>query len=161
MDPAEIPLRDIHLPEPISWWPLAPGWWLVLGIVVVAVIAAALYWQWRERRRIRRSALSELTAIETRYGEHRDTHRLAQELSRLARRAALATDPSRIGAAETGAAWRERLDDLSETGSTAEVIKTALERAPYRPAESIDGEALLQAFRPWLASLRVPGAAKK
>jgi hypothetical protein len=23
-------LRDIHLPEPISWWPLAPGWWFVI-----------------------------------------------------------------------------------------------------------------------------------
>ncbi len=161
MDPTELPLRDIHLPAPISWWPLAPGWWLVLITAVVAAIAAVLYWKWRQRRRVRRSALSELKDIELRFSEHRDTHRLAQELSRLARRAALATDPSRAGAAETGAAWRERLDALSTTGSTDEVIKTALERAPYRPAESIDGDALLQAFRPWLAGLRIPGTAKQ
>ncbi|MFQ3257088.1 MAG: hypothetical protein ACI9W7_001560, partial [Porticoccaceae bacterium] len=23
-------LRDIQLPEAISWWPLAPGWWILI-----------------------------------------------------------------------------------------------------------------------------------
>jgi len=161
MDPTEIPLRDIHLPESIGWWPLATGWWFVLGAVVLLVVAALSYWRWRKRRAVRRTALSELSAIELRYREHRDNHRLAQELSRLARRAALATDPTRIGAAETGAAWGERLDELSVTGSTDERIKTALIRAPYRPGEPIDGDALLQAFRLWLANLRPPQALSK
>ncbi len=30
-------LRDIHLPDPISWWPPAPGWW-VLAVVVLALL---------------------------------------------------------------------------------------------------------------------------
>jgi hypothetical protein len=154
MDSAEIPLRDIHLPDPIGWWPLAPGWWIVLGLIVLAMAIALFAWNWRKRRRVRRSALTELTAIEIRFREHSDTHRLAQELSRLARRTALALDPERAGAADTGSAWNDRLDELNETGETDELIKTALARAPYRPAESLDGDALLTAFRPWLARLR-------
>lgn len=161
MDPAEIPLRDIHLPEAIGWWPPAVGWWVVLGLVVLTIVVAMFYWKWRARRRVRRSALSELSAIESRFREHRDTHRLAQDLSRLARRTALATDPTRDAAADTGAAWGQRLDELSKNGVTDPLIKTALVRAPYRPAESIDGDALLQAFRPWLASLRAPRALHK
>ena len=41
-------LRDYHLPEPISWWPPAPGWWL-LASLAVAALAVLLLWR-RERR---------------------------------------------------------------------------------------------------------------
>ncbi len=27
MEPSELPLRDLHLPDAVGWWPLAPGWW--------------------------------------------------------------------------------------------------------------------------------------
>jgi hypothetical protein len=26
-------LKDIHLPDDISWWPLAIGWWLLITIL--------------------------------------------------------------------------------------------------------------------------------
>lgn len=28
-------LRDIHQPEPVSWWPLAPGWWIIIALVIL------------------------------------------------------------------------------------------------------------------------------
>ncbi len=161
MDPAGIPLRDVHLPNPISWWPPAPGWWVVVSAIVIVIIAIFLYWKWHYRHRIKRSALIELKNIESSYNEHRDTHRLAQELSRLARRAALATDPSRTGAAETGAAWSARLNSLSKSRDTAEAIKSVLERAPYRREESIDADAVLKAFRSWLVDFRIPRKTQK
>ena len=30
-----LPLRDIQLPDAVSWWPLAMGWWLLLLVMVV------------------------------------------------------------------------------------------------------------------------------
>ena len=38
-------LRDIHLPEAISVWPPAPGWW-VLFIGIIALLATLAYY-WR------------------------------------------------------------------------------------------------------------------
>ncbi|MBV1912177.1 MAG: DUF4381 domain-containing protein, partial [Cycloclasticus sp.] len=32
----ELPLRDIHLPDAITWWPPAIGWWLLLAVIIVA-----------------------------------------------------------------------------------------------------------------------------
>jgi hypothetical protein len=161
IDPAEIPLRDIHLPEPITWWPPAPGWIVLAVIIAVTISAALLAWIWYRRQRVQRAALAELHEIETRYREHRDTHRLARELSRLARRMAIAIDGPMPGVATTGPAWAETLDRLSKSGSTDARIKHALAIAPYRRAEDIDGEAVLAAFRPWLINLRAPHPVNK
>ena len=35
MDPEQIPLRDLHLPEAIGLWPLAPGWWVTITLAVI------------------------------------------------------------------------------------------------------------------------------
>ena len=35
MNDAALPLRDLRLPEPVGWWPPAPGWWILAAIVVV------------------------------------------------------------------------------------------------------------------------------
>lgn len=38
-------LRDIHLPEPIGWWPLAIGWYILiaLALFLASIIAHWLY----------------------------------------------------------------------------------------------------------------------
>jgi len=32
-------LRGIHLPEAVSWWPLAPGWWLLCAILLISIFS--------------------------------------------------------------------------------------------------------------------------
>ena len=57
-------LRDIHLPEPILWWPLAPGWW----VLIVLCLAFAIWFiskavqRWRANL-YRRQALQKLTLL--------------------------------------------------------------------------------------------------
>lgn len=49
-----LALRDVHLPGAPSWWPLAPGWWLLLA--VSAALALSLWWWQRRRARRKREA---------------------------------------------------------------------------------------------------------
>src|SRR5690606_9396461 len=40
-------LADIRVPGDVSWWPLAPGWWVLLAVLV----ALATYGAWRMQKR--------------------------------------------------------------------------------------------------------------
>ncbi|MBU2886998.1 DUF4381 domain-containing protein [Gilvimarinus agarilyticus] len=54
-------LNDIHTPEPIGWWPLAPFSWAIIAlattVIVLAVVAA---WRSYRSNRYRRAALRQL-----------------------------------------------------------------------------------------------------
>lgn len=154
MDPAEIPLRDIHLPEPVSWWPPAPGWWWLIGLVVLLATAVAVTWFRRRRGRIVRAARTEFDAIAARYADTADPDELVRQLSRLARRCALALEPDRGAAAATGAEWQSALARVTTSGVVDDWLRDTLIAAPYRRNNDIDGTRLLETFERWLHDLR-------
>ena len=115
MDPSQIPLRDLHLPDPVGWWPLAPGWWLLLGLLLagVAVIAWRALGRWR-RGRARRHALRAVDRVEAAFLSDGDAVAAAGRLSALLRRAMLAYAPRDEIAGLAGDEWLGWLDrDLS------------------------------------------------
>lgn len=65
-------LRDIHLPDPVSWWPPAPGWY---GVLLLLIIFSALAWwlakKWRPS--FKKLALLELQTIEQSFSHHHNT----------------------------------------------------------------------------------------
>lgn len=105
-------LRDIHLPDPVSIWPLAPGWWLLGGLLLLAGTAAALVWVRRQREPVwSKVAAEELAGIEATFVVQRDVVVLATSLSSLLRRTVLARFPEEKVAALRGDAWFELLCD--------------------------------------------------
>ena len=51
-------LHDLLLPPADPWWPLAPGWMILLGLVLVILLAAMLRWFFRwQADRYRREAI--------------------------------------------------------------------------------------------------------
>jgi hypothetical protein len=111
MDEKALPLRDLHLPEPIGWWPLAPGWWVILVIVATALgyVLWRLYRRWQFNAP-RRFALRELARYEAEFLEHRDAVTLGKQLSELLRRGMLAYARRDEVAGLTGEAWLAWLD---------------------------------------------------
>ena len=156
--PPDLPLRDIHLPDAISWWPPAPGWW-ILALLILAVTGAGLYWYARttQRRRLLQAMKSELRQIEHAYARHQDDLRLANALSVLLRRVAISTAPRESTASLTGEAWLDYLDSGVAGQEFSTGVGRCLPEAPSHPATSIDGPALLKLCGQWIAGRKVPG----
>lgn len=116
MDPQQIPLRDLHLPEAISWWPLAPGWWVLIAVALLGL--GFLLRQWlraRARGAARRYALQQLNVIADDFDEHRNPVSFGASLSELLRRTMLAYAPRANVAGLTGEDWLHWLDrDLAQ-----------------------------------------------
>jgi len=141
-------LRDIHLPEPMSWWPPAPGWWGVAALLLALGLLAS--WLLRRRRaRTSRLALRELARIEADFGAGADRTRLAGELSALLRRVALARFERTRVAALHGEAWIACLCEASSRLSPA--IARELMEELYAGGRA---EARSEAPSEWIASTR-------
>lgn len=147
MDAAQIPIRDLHLPDAISWWPLAPGWWLVI-VLVVAGLGLLLRKGMRRRSRgaARRHALRQFERCRSAYADHGDPVRLGVEVSEILRRTMLAYAPRSDVAGLTGDEWLAWLDrDLSEPRFSQGAGRDLLE-LPYRDpatAAEVDIDNLL------------------
>ncbi len=152
MEPSQLPLKDIHLPEPVSWWPPAMGWWILLILIVALVFFS--YWLYK---RITRSTAIK-TAIKILQDIKQDTglseeQKLA-ELSALIRRVAISLFPRKDVAGLTGKRWLEFLDETLGEPRFSEKGKI-LTDARYRKDKSQgDIAALIALCEDWLKVLK-------
>lgn len=172
-----LPLRDIHLPEPISWWPLAPGWWILLASLIFIISIYFIVKKVRYSRRLKRASRGEFEVIKNQYLNNKNDHQLVKQLSIFLRRACISFYPRQNTAGLTGESWLNFLDrtladankqsspitDLN-TGFNSEAGK-ALLSAPYLPEDStethIDTNALLDLCERWLKAQPVKNHLKK
>jgi hypothetical protein len=152
MDPAQIPLRDLHLPGAIGWWPLAPGWWMLIALAVFGLLYLmyGAYLRWRSNRP-RRIALRELKKLHSDYRHGMDTISLSKQLSQLLRRAMLAYASRDEVAGLTGQDWLEWLDRGLEGQPFTTGPGRLIGSLPYVRSDSNDTEkntvAMLDAVR--------------
>ena len=152
MDPSQLPLRDLHLPDAIGWWPLAPGWW---GVIVLLLIGVGWLlqkaWQRRRFNAPRRYALRELERAEAEYLKHGSAVTLGRQVSELLRRTMLAYAPRHEVAGLTGESWLKWLDQGMPVPYFHTEGGRSLLELPYRDPDgelsAVDVNAMLSAVR--------------
>ena len=151
MNPADplAALRDIHVPDPPAFWPPAPGWIAVAGVVIAAALAGTiLAVRWWRRGRPKREALAGLRSLRARHGAGAPDREIAMELSMLVRRFALARRPREEVAGLAGERWIAWLEaTLPGLGASA---RTALLDAPYARECRFDAPRALAACERWI-----------
>ncbi|MBU0654584.1 MAG: DUF4381 domain-containing protein [Gammaproteobacteria bacterium] len=156
MNPEDLPLRDIHLPEAIGWWPPAPGWWALAFLMVAAILF--LIWRWRQQQEGERAlelALYELGRLQQQHGK--DSNTLLRELSVLLRRTAISQYGRQQVSGFTGAAWVEFLDQKAGKPLFKGELERFLTEMPYRPETEAETSAILAAVREWIKLQRGKG----
>lgn len=150
----ELPLRDIHLPNAISWWPLAPGWWLLFALLILVIVLAVLCVRYALKPTVKRRAVQELMAIENAFHAHGDAVYCLSEISLFLRRTVLRQKHSEQTAGLTGVRWLNFLDKPLDSPEFSCGVGKILIKAPYRSyADKEDAVQLLQLCRKWVKKL--------
>lgn len=150
----QLPLRDIHLPDPVSWWPPAIGWWLLSAAVIL--IAFSLWavvrrmTPWRRRKKLLYLAAKELDRIEQEYDTTRDGRTALQRLSILMRRVSMSIFGRRAVAGVCGQRWADWLANAIRLDSARAGCIRVLVEGPYRPTDPDELPELFVYCRAWL-----------
>ncbi len=156
-DPASLQnLNDIVLPADVGWWPLATGWYVLSGLLLIAL--AWFGYRWVQRwinNRYRRAALRELQLLAKRIEntEKRDAN--LRQIPILLKRTALAAYPRSQVASLSGKNWFHFLNSTLKNPSFTESTVSTLDKISYSSGglSAIDSQAataLLDASSLWL-----------
>ena len=157
MNEQTLNLRDIHLPEPISWWPLAPGWWILFACVIFMILILFIARKIYRHRQLKRDITAELEKIKQQFEKTQNKSQLAKSLSILLRRANITYNPDSNIAGLTGEDWLAWLDHTlrkSAAGISFQSDKgKILLSAPYISENTVldfDAKELIHLCESWL-----------
>jgi hypothetical protein len=155
-DYSELPLRDIHLPEPISWWPFAYGWWIVLALLAAGLVIAWLRYRHHYRER---AAIRGLQSVAQALADGTAPVVCTQRISMILRRFAMSIDESKRVAGLTGEAWLNFLDSRWQRDEFLAGVGRVLIFGPYAPPGRVsasDASALNALCLDWVRAQRPP-----
>lgn len=149
-------LKDIHLPAPVSWWPLAPGWYLLMLLVLLLLVYLTYAAHQRYRAALaKKQALVLLASYQEQYAQDANVARTSAQISELLRRVALVYFPRAQVASLYGEAW---LHFLNQTGKGINFngVRHMLLDAPFKAQNQLNLEPLFNQARQWIKQRRRP-----
>ncbi|RBP35368.1 uncharacterized protein DUF4381 [Roseimicrobium gellanilyticum] len=161
-DPTSLDrLHDIVPPPAVPWWPPAPAWYWVLGLLGIAVVVFLLrvfmHWQ---RNRYRREALAEFAKHEVKLHDASQRGGALIALAELLKQTAVTAFPREDVASLTGTSWDSFLDRTVSKKAFVEGNGSLLETAAYDPrsiskVDETKARELARQVRDWLAHHQV------
>ncbi len=150
--PDSLPLRDIHLPESVSWWPPAWGWWL--SAILLIVIMLLISWLIKSLRKpvLRKRAIAEINAVIKGYQQHADKEILLQQISIALRRIVISYRNRPEVAGLTGEHWAQEIFQLDRKKVLSIEMISMLSCWPYQDKPQIsdqDVELLMEQLQNW------------
>ena len=146
-------LRDIHLPDAISWWPPAIGWWILLAIIILAVIFVPKIIRHLKLVPLNKLAENNFNKLLATYRANNDARFFISNLSKLLRQISMSYFGRETVAQLTGEQWIEKLNSLVRGDYFSCEIAQLLIYAPYKQDIQQDLELLISATQNWITQL--------
>ncbi len=144
-------LRDVHLPQDVSWWPLAIGWWVLIALLLLGISFFIIHrYNLKKKFHFSRLALNEISELE----KAKESDWLIQ-LETLLKRAALCHFPKQQVAALTEQDWTKFLLDTGQNIWSDQSL-AMLKDGAYRAPKTIDNNhkaSLFEQSKQWLKQL--------
>ncbi|MDA1370085.1 MAG: DUF4381 domain-containing protein [Proteobacteria bacterium] len=162
MDSEELleQLADIHLPQAVSYWPPAPGWWiLALLLLITSYFLVKRYLSYITQQRICQHALAELNRCYREFaaaeGVSRDEANLryVNAFNSVLRRVALVHFPLANVASLDGREWVDFIREKGDSTGLTEEIATALSYGRFQMTLDVDVDAMNNLGLAWIRSL--------
>ena len=145
-DPTQ--LADIHLPQSIGIWPIAPGWWILLGLFIFLCVLIFLLSKENKKtkhqispKQLKNLALKELSVIEENYQADINPHKSIKQLSIFLRRFALSHYHREQVASLTDEQWLALLDEMFDATHKKQLFTSEfselLTKVPYQSTDTI------------------------
>ncbi|RDX38453.1 DUF4381 domain-containing protein [Kangiella sp. HD9-110m-PIT-SAG07] len=144
-------LRDVHQPQNVDWWPLAWGWWVVIGLIatiaLLLIIKALLK---KHHYRYVRFAQSELKQIQ----QDNSSRWLARSQNIMRRLSLCYVDQELVGSMNQ-AEWIRFLKLTGEQSLSHETVES-LKDLPYKPESAtieLDKDLVINDIIQWAERL--------
>lgn len=152
--PALANLRDIHLPHPISVWPIAPGYYVIALVLVLISLIVFFAHNYYQRATPKREALKQLDDLLMSYQEDQDAQAAIAGVSMLLKRVALTYFPRTSVASLHTTEWVTFLETHSKALDFT-TIREVLIYGPYQPTqEKISIVDLVSFAKQWIKQRR-------
>jgi len=146
-------LRDIHNPEAISSWPIAPGWWLTLILLVIIIFVFIRLIRKHNTPKYKKLAIQEYQNILANYQIQKNSHDTVNQLALLIRKALVAKDGNEKVAGLIGDEWLHYLDQKSGTSLFSSGVGKVLVSGQYQKEIDPEIDDLLHATKKLLSRL--------
>ncbi|MEH6584512.1 MAG: DUF4381 domain-containing protein [Halioglobus sp.] len=148
------PLRD---PALVDWWPLAPGWWALIALLLLGLAALALLFYRRyQANAYRRQASDQALALHQHWLSDSQSTEYLGAVNGLLKSVALRAFPEQELAAKTGEGWINFLNQTLPNKAATEGFSVELASAAYQPGQvDIDCESVHNTALLWIRKHRV------
>lgn len=145
-------LADIQLPPEPGFWPLAPGWWILLALVLILIILFYVAYRRKKRQAYRQKALNEFKQLQKQFADSNKINEFLQATSLLLRRTALTAQPKNFDPALKGQAWLNWLDHYCPklTGKFGRDLGQALIVGQYQKSPDINIDEFVNLVEDWI-----------